>query len=119
MTSTQPTYDYTGQTACITGGATGIGAATATAFALAGANVVIADVATEAGHATADQIREAGGAARFVQCDVADADHVDALFESIQASESKLDFLLANAAVESTHKATDKRRLSTGITWSR
>ena len=41
---TQHTFDFTGQTVIVTGGATGIGRATALAFGRAGANVVIASI---------------------------------------------------------------------------
>jgi NAD(P)-dependent dehydrogenase (short-subunit alcohol dehydrogenase family) len=107
MTTSNPRFDFTGQVVCVSGGATGIGAATARAFALAGAEVVIADVAVEVGISTARQIRDAGGAARFVACDVTHEGQVDALIESILDIETRLDVLLANAAVESTQKATE------------
>jgi NAD(P)-dependent dehydrogenase (short-subunit alcohol dehydrogenase family) len=52
----------------VTGGASGLGRATATLLAAAGGKVVIADLAADQGAALA---RELGGAARFVRCDVA------------------------------------------------
>ena len=71
-TSPQATFAdrFAGKTMLITGGARGIGRATALRAAREGANVVIADVLAEPGEATAASIREAGGNAIFVQTDV-------------------------------------------------
>jgi NAD(P)-dependent dehydrogenase (short-subunit alcohol dehydrogenase family) len=54
---------FDGKTAVITGAASGMGKAVAIAFARAGANVVLADVAIDAGQEAAEQISVAGGAA--------------------------------------------------------
>ena len=54
----------------LTGGARGIGAAMAAAFAAAGAKVMLSDVLKDAGRATAEAIRSAGGEADFVEHDV-------------------------------------------------
>jgi short chain dehydrogenase len=67
-----------GQVALITGGGRGIGRAAALLFAREGAKVVIAEIAREAGEATAAAIREAGGEARFVATDVARPEQVEA-----------------------------------------
>jgi len=58
-----------GHTFLITGGASGLGAATAQTFAQAGANVVLADVNAQTGEQT---VRQIGARARFVQTDVTD-----------------------------------------------
>ena len=60
----------TNRVAVITGGATGIGAATAIGFARAGARVVVGDINLEDGEKTVASIKSDGGAARFVRTDV-------------------------------------------------
>ena len=76
-----------GQVAWISGGASGIGAATCRQFALEGASVVIADVLEEPGRKLADGINAGGGRALFSQCDVSDESQVK---ESINATVSQL-----------------------------
>ena len=62
--------DFTGKVALITGGANGIGRATALGFAKGGAKVVLVDRDAAAGEATAGVIRQQGAEARFVTADV-------------------------------------------------
>ena len=74
-----PTYDFTGQVALVTGGSSGMGLDTARAFAEAGAAVVIADInETTLGTAT-DELTAAGGRILGVRCDVSDEDSVAAV----------------------------------------
>ena len=61
---------FSGQTAVVTGAASGIGAASAARLAREGAAVVVADIAADAGEAVAARIREEGGRAAYVRCDV-------------------------------------------------
>lgn len=70
--------NYGGKSVLVTGGATGIGRATALAFAAAGANVMIGDRDDMAGE-TADRIKSAGGKAAWRRCDVSVKDDVDEL----------------------------------------
>lgn len=85
-----------GRVALITGGANGIGKACAGRFVAEGAQVVIADVAREAGEAAA---RELGANARFVACDVGSKAEVDAMVAATVAAFGALDVLVNNAAV--------------------
>ena len=72
-------FDLGGQTALITGGARGIGAAIAEAMATWGAAIVLADI-DPAGEATAEALRARGHEVRFRRTDVTDSADVDALF---------------------------------------
>jgi rhamnose utilization protein RhaD (predicted bifunctional aldolase and dehydrogenase)/NAD(P)-dependent dehydrogenase (short-subunit alcohol dehydrogenase family) len=82
------------QVAVITGGASGIGAATAAAFASQGADVAILDRDLEAAKAAAKQI---GGRALAVACDVTDTASVQAAFDAVAAAFGGLDILVSNA----------------------
>lgn len=86
--------------AVVTGGAAGLGQAAARAMAREGAKVVIADVSMVNGEATAQGIRDAGGEAIFVKCDVSQAGDVQALFAETIAHYGQLDALYANAGIE-------------------
>lgn len=69
------------KTAWISGGASGIGEATARLFAEEGANVAIVDLQAELGQAVAADIIKQGGQAVFIQCDVAQAEQVQRSIE--------------------------------------
>lgn len=97
------TYDFSGKTAIITGAAGGIGRATALAFAHAGANVVLADIAQAAGQALAEEIMQNGGSALFVQTDVANSEQVAHLTSAAVASFGRIDYAFNNAGIEEEH----------------
>ncbi len=82
---------FAGKVVLVTGGASGIGRATALAFGRAGAAVVIADVAVDGGHATAAMIVENGGKALFVQANVSRAQDVEILLDKTQYHYGRLD----------------------------
>jgi NAD(P)-dependent dehydrogenase (short-subunit alcohol dehydrogenase family) len=67
----------------------------------------VADVAADDAHRTVSGIVATGGDARYVSCDVADADAVDAMVEGIVATEGRLDVMHANAGLESMRAATE------------
>src|SRR5438034_11247165 len=68
-----------GKVALVTGGASGIGRATALTFDREGAKLVIADMNADGGQQTVHMIMENGGEATFVQVDVTSASAVEAL----------------------------------------
>src|SRR5215472_4386043 len=82
------------QVAVITGGGSGIGAATAKAMAAEGAEVAVLDRDLEAAQKTAKQI---GGKALAVYCDVTDASSVRAAFDKVVETFGGVDILVSNA----------------------
>ena len=70
MRHMNPTYDFSGQVALVTGAGAGMGLDTARAFAAAGAAVVLADVNEQALRAATDELTAAGHQALGVACDV-------------------------------------------------
>lgn len=96
------TARFDGRTVLVTGGATGIGAASARAFAREGAVVTILDVNETEGESTAGEIRGAGGEARFHTVDVTDEAAVRGAVEQVVAQSGRLDVLHANAGIEWT-----------------
>lgn len=83
----------------VTGAGSGIGRATAIAFAREGAKLAVADIATEAGQETVALIQANGGTARFIAVDVCAVRSVNALVESTVAVFGRLDVYFSNAAV--------------------
>lgn len=91
--------DFDGKVAVVTGGGTGIGRATAIAFAREGAKVVIGNRNAEAGEAVVQAIRDAGGEASFLKTDVSSEDDVKALVDHAVSSYGRLDAAFNNAGV--------------------
>jgi NAD(P)-dependent dehydrogenase (short-subunit alcohol dehydrogenase family) len=89
-----------GKVALVTGSASGIGRATALAFARAGAKVVVGDVAVEGGEETVRMIKHAAGEALFVKADVSKATEVEALIQQTVAAYGRLDCAHNNAGIE-------------------
>jgi NAD(P)-dependent dehydrogenase (short-subunit alcohol dehydrogenase family) len=89
-----------GEIAFVTGAASGIGRASAQALAEAGATVVAADVDANGARATVKRIREAGGDAEALRCDVSDEDDVRHAIERIVDEHGRLDIAHNNAGIE-------------------
>jgi NAD(P)-dependent dehydrogenase (short-subunit alcohol dehydrogenase family) len=89
-----------GKVAVITGGANGMGRATAVLFAQEGARVVVADVDQAAGQQVASEIIAQGGQALFVPCDVSSEPQVQALMAAAVQTFGGVDTLFNNAGVE-------------------
>jgi NAD(P)-dependent dehydrogenase (short-subunit alcohol dehydrogenase family) len=77
----------------------GMGAATARIMAGYGAKVIVSDINAAAGEETVAAILSAGGEARFVVCDVAEEDQVEALVAATVAAFGRLDCAVNNAAI--------------------
>lgn len=85
--------------AVITGGASGIGRASAELFAKEGAKVVVADLNAKAGREVVKKIKEAGGEATFVRVNVARAADNKKMVETAVRAYGKIDILFNNAGV--------------------
>ncbi len=89
-----------GRTAIVTGGVHGIGRGIAEAFALEGADVAVADVASEEQAAPVLQaIEQAGRKGLYIQTDVADEQQVRAMVETVLRSFEHIDILVNNAGI--------------------
>jgi 3-oxoacyl-[acyl-carrier protein] reductase len=94
-------YDFSERVVAVTGAATGIGRATAAAFAHCGARVFLLDIDDDAGRAAA------AAAGTFVHCDVTSAEEVDAAFELINDRHGRVDVLVNNAGGFATQRTTE------------
>ena len=83
----------------VTGGGSGIGRASALAFAREGATVAVADLAVEGGKETESIIRESDGTAIFIKADVSKASEVEAMVNSVVKSYGRLDYAHNNAGI--------------------
>lgn len=83
----------------VTGSGSGIGRATAIAFAREGAQVVVADISAAGGKKTVESIQSSGGKGHFTLCDTGNVESVNALVSSTVESFGKLDVLFNNAGI--------------------
>jgi len=92
---------FENKVALVTGAASGMGLATAKAFAEAGAAVALADVNGDGARAAADALVAAGHKAIGIRCDVADLDEVEAMVKQTVSTFGRLDMAFNNAGVQS------------------
>ena len=86
----------------ITGGTSGIGRATAIAFAKEGATVVVSGRRKAEGAETVTHVEKVGGKGRFIQADVSDEAQVKALVDGVLKEFGRLDIAFNNAGIEGT-----------------
>jgi NAD(P)-dependent dehydrogenase (short-subunit alcohol dehydrogenase family) len=97
-----------GRVAVVTGGASGIGRALATAFAAEGSAVVVGDIDAAGAAAVADELRAAGGDAEAVTVDVSSAASVDHLAAVAVERFERVDVLCNNAGVSTFNLLQDQ-----------
>ena len=89
--------NFNGKTAVVTGAASGIGRATAEAFALAGARVVLGDINEEGGEAAAGALQVRGAKADFIRLDVTDPASVESFRDGALKKNGGVDILASVA----------------------
>jgi class 3 adenylate cyclase/NAD(P)-dependent dehydrogenase (short-subunit alcohol dehydrogenase family) len=101
-----PPGSLLGRTALVTGGARGIGEATAVTMAHLGARIVIVDILPR-GQEVTDSINETGGQAKFIQCDLSDVGQLLEMIPQANASFGAIDILINNALYLHSAPITD------------
>jgi NAD(P)-dependent dehydrogenase (short-subunit alcohol dehydrogenase family) len=100
MTEMSPKASFEGRVALVTGAASGIGLATARAFAAAGAAVVVADIDQARAESARDRIIAAGHQAIAVRCDVTREADAAAMVERAVSAFGRLDAAFNNAGIQ-------------------
>jgi NAD(P)-dependent dehydrogenase (short-subunit alcohol dehydrogenase family) len=88
-----------GKIAVVTGGGSGIGRSTTLVFAREGAKVVVADVVSEGGEETVQEVKKAGGEAVFIKTNVVEAADVEAMVKHAVSTYGRLDCAFNNAGI--------------------
>jgi NAD(P)-dependent dehydrogenase (short-subunit alcohol dehydrogenase family) len=100
MRETRIDHGLEGRVALVTGGGSGIGRASAIAFARKGAQVVVSDVDRDGGEETAQLIKDLGCESTFVPADVSDGEHVARLIATTLDRYGRLDCAHNNGGIE-------------------
>jgi NAD(P)-dependent dehydrogenase (short-subunit alcohol dehydrogenase family) len=95
-----PTYDFSGQVALVTGAAMGMGLATVRAFARSRASVILADLDGTRAAQEAARIVEEGGAAIGIACNVTDETQVASMINRAVSEYGRLDMAFNNAGIQ-------------------
>src|SRR5689334_1190153 len=95
-----PTYDFAGQVAFVTGAGSGMGLATARAFAESGAAVALTDVDEAALDAAEKDLTAAGHRVLALTCDVTDEEQVAAAVDRTVETFGRLDAAYNNAGIQ-------------------
>jgi NAD(P)-dependent dehydrogenase (short-subunit alcohol dehydrogenase family) len=98
--------EFAGKVAVVTGASSGIGRATALAFAREGASVVVADRYEIGGQETVAMIHDQGGTAIHVSCDVSQDTDVAQMIDATVRTYGRLDYACNNAGIEGVQALT-------------
>jgi NAD(P)-dependent dehydrogenase (short-subunit alcohol dehydrogenase family) len=109
MTYLEELFGLSGKTAVVTGGTSGLGAASAMALARAGAKVVIGGRDRERGDSVVTEIESAGADAELELADLADAGQAAAFAENVLARHERVDILVNAAGVFARGDAADTK----------
>lgn len=90
---------FSGKTVLVTGGGSGIGAATAKAFAAQGASIAVGDINLAAAERVTRQITDDGGTAIAIHVDVASTDSVETMVSALKERFGRLDVAVNNAGI--------------------
>ena len=107
---------FSNKVVIVTGAGSGIGHATALAFAQEGAKVVVSDVDSKLGLNTVEEIKKNNGEAFFVKCDVSSEEEVKNLVSKTVEKYGRLDCAYNNAGVEGKLASTTE---CTSDNWDR
>ena len=100
-------FSFENKVAVVTGSSSGIGRATAVAFARAGARVIVADIQGQGGQQTVQLVKDAGGDGMFVHTDVSREADVAALMDTTVETYGRIDCAFNNAGLELNVGITD------------
>jgi NAD(P)-dependent dehydrogenase (short-subunit alcohol dehydrogenase family) len=109
-------FDFSGKTALVTGAGSGIGAATALAFATAGAKVAVVDCSAETAETTCKRIERARGVAIPIVADISRSEDVQHMVETACARFGQIDCAFNNAGISALHEPITK---TDDATWHR
>ncbi|TVR77995.1 MAG: SDR family oxidoreductase [Saprospirales bacterium] len=97
---------FEGKVALVTGGAFGIGRATAIAFAEQGAKVVVSDIVEN--DETVKAIKDIGGEVTFIKADMGKRSDIEQLMKEVKAVYGRLDYAFNNAGIEGHSASTQE-----------
>jgi NAD(P)-dependent dehydrogenase (short-subunit alcohol dehydrogenase family) len=106
------------QVAIVTGAGVGLGKGIALAYSAEGARVVVAEIDSQTGSATAQGIRSRGGEAFFIPTDVAEEEQVRTMVDMTAQKYGRIDILVNNAGIQFYGREARAHELSTEV-WER